>query len=310
MEKRVYGIDIGGTSIKIGRFDQSGTLKRKWSIQTDVSDKGKRILADIAHALRMDGMSKDNTLGVGFGVPGPVLDNVVNHAVNLGWNNLNLETEFKRLLPGDYNIKVANDANLAALGEQSFGAGSKHQNIVFFTLGTGVGGGIIESGKIIEGAHGAGGEIGHMKLADLGFRCNCGNYDCLETVASATGVKRLAKHHLETTTTASPLRNDSYISAKMVFSYAEAGDELSLRVVEAVSDYLAHACQVLSIVTNPEAFIFGGGLANAGEFLIGRIERKFKALAFPAVKETKFYQASLGNDAGIYGAFSGVMIDG
>ena len=310
MKNRVYGVDIGGTSIKIGRFDQAGVLTKKWSIQTNTNNQGTMILPDVATALKADGMKASNTLGIGFGVPGPVLNNTVNHAVNLGWETVALASIFKDLIPGDYTIRVANDANLAALGEQSFGAGLKHQNIVFFTLGTGVGGGIVEAGKIIEGAHGAGGEIGHLKLGGFDFACNCGNTNCLETVASATGVKRLAKHFIENTNLDSPLRNNAYISAKAVFSYAEAGDELSLMVIDTVSEQLALACQVLSLVTNPEAFIFGGGLANAGAFLIDKIAAKFKAMAFPAVKTTRFYQASLGNDAGIYGAYQAVMHHG
>ena len=309
MEKRVYGVDIGGTTIKIGRFDAQGTLLRKWNIETDLSDDGKTIIKSIACALIEDGFLESDVLGVGFGVPGPVLDNRVIHAVNLGWRNVDVSKQFKAHLPGKYSVRVANDANIAALGEQRFGAGNKYQNIVFFTLGTGVGGGIVLDGKIVEGAFGAGGEIGHIRVANTNYACNCGNHDCLETVASATGVKRIAKDLLSKDKRESPLSNIDKMSAKAVFRYAEEGDQLALEVVEAVSQYLAHACQILSLITNPEAFVFGGGLSNAGAFLIDRIEKHFKAIAFPPVRDTKFLQATLGNDAGIYGAFQAVMFN-
>ena len=306
MEKVVYGIDIGGTTVKLGRFSEKGELLKKWEIPTRVSNQGSGILQDIAKAIKEDA-ALESILGIGFGVPGPVSENTVIHAVNLGWKNLNVGKTFKEYLSGDYPVYVANDANLASLGEQAFGAGKKYQNIVMFTLGTGVGGGIIQEGKIIEGARGSGGEVGHIKVPGFGFACNCGNHDCLETMASATAVKRIANHLIKTTDTPSHLRKYEKQSTKAIFSHAEKGDILALKVVNLVSESLAYACQILSLVTNPEAFVFGGGLANAEDFLIKRIENYFKGIAFPPVKNTLFLKAELGNDAGIYGGYQMVM---
>ncbi|MFW5864893.1 MAG: ROK family glucokinase [Candidatus Izemoplasmataceae bacterium] len=307
MERYIYGIDVGGTTIKIGLFSLKGTLMKKWAIDTDLRDSGKNILKNIAEAIKNESISMDEIEGFGFGVPGPVKDDIVIEAVNLGWVNLDLKREFLRYFDQPLTIKVYNDANIAALGEQAFGAGKNVDNMVLFTLGTGVGGGVIEQGKIIEGAHGAGGEIGHMYIGDYDLRCGCGNLGCLETLASATGVKKLASYFIEATHLNTKLRTETSFSAKYVFELAKNGDELALKVVDEVANALAKACQIISVITNPDCFVFGGGVSLAGEFLLHKIEQKFKAIAFNPVKDkTAFYLAELGNDAGIYGCYQAV----
>jgi glucokinase len=307
MEKYIYGIDIGGTTIKIGLFTLKGTLLKKWAIDTDLSENGKYILRDIANALKNESIDAKDIFGIGFGVPGPVKDDIIIEAVNLGWKNLDLRHEFLSYFDAPLAIKVYNDANIAALGEQAFGAGKHLDHMVLFTLGTGVGGGVIQDGKIIEGAFGAGGEVGHMLIGDYNLPCGCGNYGCLETLASATGVKKLANYFIHHTDLESKLRTETSFSAKYVFEQAKNGDALASKVVDEVALALAKACQIISVITNPDCFVFGGGVSQAGDYLIHKIEHKFKAIAFNPVKDkTRFYLAELGNDAGIYGCYQAV----
>ncbi|TVP96229.1 MAG: ROK family protein [Acholeplasmatales bacterium] len=306
MQSYIFGVDIGGTSIKIGLFDRLGTLLEKRSIETDVRDGGMNIIGDLVKALRTFDVEASLVEGIGIGVPGPVKDGIVGQAVNLGWKNYDVGAVMSAGWGLPVKIAIHNDANLAALGEQVAGAAQDVKNLVFFTLGTGVGGGIVSDGKIIEGAHGAGGEIGHMLVGDKGFACACGNRDCLETIASASGIKRLAEHYVNHTAMPSRLRQESYYSAKYIFDLAMADDLLAVAIIEDVTDTLARAAQILSVVIDPEAFVFGGGVSRAGDFLIDKIREKYQRIAFPTLRDIRFVTAHLGNDAGIYGAYKAV----
>lgn len=306
MKEYVFGVDIGGTAIKLGLFKAEGQLVEKWEIKTRKENEGKYILEDIVDALENKlnekKISKDNVLGIGIGVPGPVKDEgIVLKCVNLGWEIFNIVEEVNKLIK--LPASAGNDANVAALGEMWKGGGKGYKNIVMVTLGTGVGGGIVIDGKIISGSEGAGGEIGHFKVSDNEEECcGCGNKGCLEQYSSATGVVKLANKALSTTKIKSKLREFEHVSAKDIFDSAIEGDELALTLIDDFSANLGKALANIACVINPEVFVIGGGISKNGDLLIKNIMKHFKDNAFHAVRNTKFELAKLGNDAGIYGA--------
>lgn len=298
-----FGIDVGGTTVKIGLFDEGGNLLDKREIPTRTEHGGNAILPDIAEALKDFGVACEDVLGIGIGVPGPVNDEgVVNRCVNLNWGVFNLHEALGALtgLP----IKAGNDANCAALGEYWKGGGMGSRSTVFVTLGTGVGGGIVIDGKILGGAHGVGGEIGHITVsAPDKHPCTCGKRGCVEQYASATGILRMAKEALKNGKEESSLREVEKLTCKDVFDSAKAGDPLAISVLEKVFDYLGEALASACCVCDPERIVLGGGVSKAGEYLLRGTERRFQAHMFHACKGTEFSLATLGNDAGMYGAF-------
>lgn len=306
MSKYCFGIDVGGTTVKCGLFRTDGTLEDKWEIVTRTEDSGSKILPDIAKTIEekmaSKNIKKEEVDGVGIGVPGPVNDKGdVLCAVNLYWGYKELSRELQELtgLPA----KAGNDANVAALGEAWKGAAAGAKNVILVTLGTGVGGGIIVDGKIVSGHHGAGGEIGHACVVHGEEEaCNCGNRGCLEQYASATGIVRMAKKELESSRDDSKLRSEKEISAKAVLDAYKEGDALAIRVMDKVGDILGGALAIFAAVTDPEAIVIGGGVSKAGQPLIDCISKHYKKYAFSACKDTPIMIASLGNDAGIYGA--------
>jgi len=303
MKKYLLGVDIGGTTIKIGQFDLDGELLQKWDIPTRLENQGEHILMDVATFL-LEKVNLSLVRGIGFGVPGPVNKNTVFHCVNLGWKMKDVAAEFSEMIPEkDIILRVSNDANVAAAGELYQGIAKGYKNMVMFTLGTGVGGGIIVDGKVIDGINGVAGEVGHM-FVDPKYllSCNCGKKGCLETVSSATGIVALAKIHLKETDTPSILRRYSSFSAKKVFDAAKEGDKIAFSVVDEAADYLAYAFSLITHILNPEIYVLGGGVSNAGEFLIERIEDHYYDYVKPFISHSQFAIASLGNDAGIYGA--------
>ena len=311
MKKYGFGVDIGGTTIKMGFFEADGTLLDKWEVKTNTENGGANILSDIAKAidnkLAQEGISKDAVEGVGVGVPGPVKSNgVVNRCVNLGWGVVNVAEELGALT--GLEVKVGNDANVAALGEMYQGGAKGCKDVVMVTLGTGVGGGIIIDGKIVAGFHGAGGEIGHITVNEDEIEaCNCGQYGCLEQYASATGIVRMAKRKLAKTDDATTLRNFEPLTAKDIFDEAKAGDEVAKELVDELGKILGGALSNLACVVNPEAIVIGGGVSKAGAILIDTIQDHFKESCFFALKETRFETATLGNDAGIYGCVAMIL---
>lgn len=311
MAEYVFGVDIGGTTVKLGLFDNSGNVLDKWEIPTRTENGGTNILPDIAQSIQ-DKMSeknidKDDVAGVGVGAPGPVDGaGIIHKAVNLGWDEMNLKQELSTLLSG-MRVEGGNDANVAALGEMWKGGGQGYANLVAVTLGTGVGGGIIINGKIMTGATGSGGEIGHIHVEDEESEaCGCGNYGCLEEYASATGITRLANRKLQASDKDSVLRQGE-VSAKTVFDAVKAGDELAIEVAQQFGDYLGKGLAVIAGVINPEIFVIGGGVSKAGEVLFDYIKPAFDKTVFHGCKDTKFALATLGNDAGIYGAAKMVL---
>ncbi len=310
-EQYVFGVDVGGTTVKLGLFDQNGTIIDKWEIPTRTENNGRNILPDIAAGIQAKmaekSLTKEDVAGVGVGVPGPVDGNgIVHRAVNLGWAEVDLKKELTALL-GGMPVKGGNDANVAALGEMWKGGGQGHKNLVAVTLGTGVGGGIIVNGEILTGATGAGGEIGHIHVEDHETEaCGCGNYGCLEEYASATGITRLANRALKASDKDSVLRNGE-VSAKTVFDAVKAGDELAIEVARQFGDYLGKGLGVIAGIINPEIFVIGGGVSKAGEVLFDYIRPSFEKTAFHGSRDAIFALATLGNDAGIYGAAKMVL---
>lgn len=306
MAEYMFGVDVGGTTVKMGLFDKEGNVLEKWEIPTRTQKGGENILPDIAAAIKAKmaekAIEKADVAGVGVGVPGPVDRNgIVHRAVNLGWAEVDLKKELTALLDG-MRVEGGNDANVAALGEMWKGGGQGHKNLVAVTLGTGVGGGIIVNGEIMTGATGAGGEIGHIHVEDHETEaCGCGNYGCLEEYASATGITRLANRALKASDKESVLRNGE-VSAKTVFDAVKAGDELAIEIAEQFGDYLGKGLGVIAAIINPEIFVIGGGVSKAGEVLFDYIKPSFERTAFHGSKNVIFALATLGNDAGIYGA--------
>ena len=306
MKKYVFGIDLGGTTVKLGLFSISGELLDKWEIVTRTDNGGEHIIPDIAAALegkmKEKGIAAEEVAGAGLGVPGAVLeDRYVKPCVNLnGWGGDVAGMLSERC---GFPVKALNDANAAALGEMWLGGGKGHDNVVFVTLGTGVGGGIIVGGKLLSGVHGAGGEIGHIKVnPHETVACGCGKKGCLEQYASATGIVRKAKALLDESDKPSALRQFENVTAKDVFDCAKAGDELALEVVAFFGRTLGRALACISCVCDPEIFVIGGGVSAAGEIILDTLRDVFVANAFPASEGTDFALASLGNDAGICGA--------
>lgn len=305
MKKYGFGVDVGGTTIKMGFFETSGKLIDKWEIKTDTSNGGENILSDIAKAidnkLAQEGISKNDVQGVGVGVPGPVNSKgIVLKCVNLGWGVFNVEEELASLT--GLKVKAGNDANVAALGEMWQGAGKGSEDMVMVTLGTGVGGGIIVDGKVIAGANGAGGEIGHITVNNDEIEaCNCGQYGCLEQYTSATGIVRMAKRKLAKTDEETSLRSVEELSAKIIFDEAKKGDKIAGELVEELGKILGGTLSNIAAVTNPEVIVIGGGVSKAGQILIDTIHKHFTESVFHACKDTRFVLAGLGNDAGMYG---------
>lgn len=312
MKKYGFGVDIGGTTCKIGLFETTGDLAEKWEIPTDTSEEGKNILSDIAASLRGKmaerNIGKDEVEGIGIGLPGPVQpDGSVPLCVNLGWKEKDIPKEMGDLMDG-IQVKAGNDANVAALGEMWQGGGKGCRSIVMVTLGTGVGGGIIVDGKIVSGAHGAGGEIGHITVnPHESVPCNCGRKGCLEQYCSATGIARLAQEALAQEHEASVLDKAAEISAKTVFDAYKEQDKLAEQIVEKFARILGRGLSNIACVADPEVFVIGGGVSKAGEVLIQAVNQYYKEAAFPSCVHTKFALASLGNDAGMYGCVKLVL---
>ncbi len=309
MKEYAFGIDLGGTTAKIGLFTTSGALLEKWEVPTDTSNAGEHILENLAAAIlgkmKEQSIDPEQVEGVGIGVPGPVQDASVVPIVcaNLGgWGEQNVSARLSGLLDG-LKVLVGNDANVAALGEIWMGAAKGCSSAVMVTLGTGVGGGVIVNNHVIDGTHGAGGEIGHLTVNRHETAvCGCGKRGCLEQYSSATGVVRCMKKLLdENPDTPCVLRGTDFV-AKDVFDAARSGDALAAREVDEMADTLGMALASIAATVDPEAFLVGGGVSRAGEVLFAPLTKHFKEYAFRSCRETPIKQASLGNDAGIYGA--------
>ena len=302
-----FGIDLGGTTVKIAYFDENGTMLDKWEIPTVTYDEGSHILPDIAASvkgyLEKNNINPAAILGIGIGVPGPVDGcGVVNKCINLGWGVFNIADTLSQMT--GFPVKAGNDANVAALGEYWKGGGKGCKNMVFVTLGTGVGGGIIIEGRLLHGSHGSGAEIGHMVLnPQETIVCNCGKRGCVEQYCSATGIVRLAKLRLDRDDAPSSLRSLEEITCRDIFDAGKAGDQVALEILEQYFDYMGQFLGNICSVVDPEVVVIGGGVSKAGDILLKGIEPYFKKYVFHAASTVQFNLASLGNAAGSYGAF-------
>ncbi|MBB2480134.1 ROK family glucokinase [Bacillus sp. APMAM] len=312
-DKWIVGVDLGGTSVKLAFIQEDGEILHKWEIPTDKSEQGKNILPDIAESIQRKmvelGGTKERLIGIGMGAPGAVdkEKGIIYEAVNLGWPKNYPIVKLLSDLSG-LPVEIDNDANCAALGEMWKGAGSGAKNIACVTLGTGVGGGIIVNGDIVQGVKGAAGEIGHITIIpEGGAPCNCGKTGCLETVASATGIVRVAKDTIIQYEGESSLK-DLYISkgsieAKDVFDCMNQGDTLSASIIEQIMLHLGLVLANIGNVLNPEKIVIGGGVSKAGDLLLNPLQKYFNQFAYSAVSaSTELAIATLGNDAGILGA--------
>lgn len=313
MKPYAVGVDVGGTTVKIGIFRTSGDLLLKWEIVTDKKDGGRNILPDIANSIKSmlsnKGIGLDEIQGVGIGIPGAILNrSIVNRAVNLGWDVVPVKDQLELLFDGKINVLVGNDANVAALGEMWQGGGKGFKDIVMVTLGTGVGGGIIINEQILDGTFGAAGEIGHMPVNPQETRvCGCGKKGHLEQYASATGIANTAKAVVSSTKEDTELKGLDSITAKDVFDAAKRGDKVALGIVDYTAEILGRGLAMVAAVVDPQAFVIGGGVSKAGPILTDSIQKYYRKYAFHASEDTKFVLATLGNDAGIYGAVRMVL---
>jgi len=305
--KYSFGVDLGGTTVKIAYFDEQGTMLAKWEIPTITAGGGSQILPDIAASIQQYIAQKTidpaDIIGVGIGVPGPVNGKgVVNKCINLGWGVFNIAEELSSLV--GFPVKAGNDANVAALGEYWKGGGQGCDNMVFVTLGTGVGGGIVVEGHLLHGAHGSGAEIGHLVLnRDETDQCGCGKRGCVEQYCSATGIVRLAKKAMDASTEVSNLRRFAPLTCKDIFDCGKAGDELALQVLDQYYRYMGEFLGNICDVVDPDVVVLGGGVSKAGQVLLDGTRPYFDQYVFHAARGARFALASLGNDAGAYGAF-------
>lgn len=316
-DPKLLGIDLGGTTTKFAIMKPQGEIQQRWSIQTDVLNDGNNIIPNIIdsinHHLQLYQMSAKQFQGIGIGTPGSVdyQTGTVDSAFNLNWDRpmaLKEQIELHTNIP----VQVENDANVAALGERWLGAGKNADNVAFVTLGTGVGGGIIINGQIVHGQGGSAGEIGHMTINPQGYRCTCGKRGCLETVASATGIVHVARDYAQEYAGDSELKasldNGDDLTAKDVFDLAKQNDPLSLKVTSAVCDQLGLALSIVAVTINPQYIIIGGGVSNAGDFLLQRVQESYNRYVFSSVKKTTTLTlATLGNEAGVIGAASLIL---
>ena len=307
MHPYAFGVDVGGTTVKLGLFSRDGALLEKWEIPTRTQNNGEHVLPDIVASIRSKLSEKNiapqNVEGIGIGVPGPVsADFTVNKCVNLGWGVFNLKEKMNQLLPEISNVAAGNDANVATLGELWQGGGKGYQSAVMFTLGTGVGGGVVVAGKIVAGANGGAGEVGHMTVEPgETVPCACGKYGCLEQYASANGIVRMGKVMLSQCDKPSALRDLERFTAKDICDLARNGEEMAMDIVERFGEYMGRAMSYVACTTDPDVFIVGGGMSRAGSIITDVMLKYYRKYAFHVSTGTSIALAELGNDAGIYG---------
>ncbi|MBP2258106.1 ROK family glucokinase [Virgibacillus alimentarius] len=310
MEEVIIGLDIGGTSIKIGFLQRDGNIIHKWEIPTNKSNNGIYIVDEIWQSITEQlvslEMDKKEIVKIGTGAPGFIEKEtgMVYETTNMGWKNFELAKRLKEL--ANVPVYVENDANMAALGENWKGSGNQAKDLIFVTLGTGVGSGIIANGKILNGRNGTAGEIGHLTVEPGGYLCNCGRKGCLETIASATGVVRQAMDKMEEhpkSSLAAYYKENGIITSKEIFKFASQGDTICGEIVTRTTDMLGVALADVSVIINPSKIIIGGGMSKAGDALLEPVAHAFHKHALGRISEVcEITIATLGNDAGIIGA--------
>lgn len=308
-QKLVIGIDIGGTKIDVGVIEPSGKILKKTRIYVNVHEGLNAIIQSIYDAIEKvtDGI-KTSIHGIGIGAPGQVdvKNGIVLFAPNLGWKDV----ELKKLIHKRYKlpVEIENDANCGALAEANFGAGSRANNLIWITVGTGIGGGIIIDGNLMQGAGFAGGEIGHMTMKKNGPVCGCGNKGCLEILAAGPAIIHQIRKKIVSGTQTAILKmidNDlNKITVGIASNAADMGDKLSIKVLNRAGEYLGIGVTNLANILNPEIIILGGGVMEvAGHHLLKIIKNTVQNRALSVVKNNlKIELSKLGNEAGLIGA--------
>lgn len=311
-ENVIIGIDLGGTGIKIGIVNAEYEILAQTTIPTHGERPFEQVIADMGLAakklLEESGYEVNDCLGIGVGSPGTIdsKNGVVLYSNNIRWDNVPLAEELYKYLA--VPIYVNNDANCAALGETVKGAAKGCDSAVFLTLGTGVGGGVVINGRIFEGGHPGGAELGHIRISSEGRKCTCGREDCLEAYASATALIYDARTMVQRFP-GSMLwqlcgRDTDLMNAKMPFDAAEAGDPCGQALVERYIQYLADGITDLANIFRPDIIVLGGGICAQGEKLTGPLNRYLNDNCFGASVSyvPKVVTAQNGNGAGIIGA--------
>ena len=312
--KYCFGIDIGGTTVKIGLFSETGEMLDRWEISTRKGDDPAELLKDVKDSLENcmaeKGMAKEDILGIGMAAPGPVTaDGVLQNAVNIGWGSVKLGEKAEKII-GISPVCIGNDARVAALGEAAFGAGKDAESMLMVTLGTGVGGGVVLHGKILMGSSGVAGEIGHMTIDPYETEyCGCGKKGCLEQYASATGMVRTAKRFLQESKVDSVLRQAEKVTARNLWDAAKNGDSLADEITDFVCSRLGTAIANAIYLVDTEMIVIGGGVSAAGDLLLKKVEKAYQERVFAHSRNKKFVLAELGNDAGICGAAALILQD-
>ncbi|MFH1096570.1 MAG: ROK family protein [Candidatus Desantisbacteria bacterium] len=308
-QKLIVGLDIGGTKIDAGILDASGKILKKTRIYTEAHEGLDAVIQRIYNAIDtvIEGI-KASICGIGIGVPGQVdvKNGIVIFAPNMGWKNV----EIRKLIQERYDlpVEIENDANCGALAEARLGAGTGTGSLVWITVGTGIGGGIIIDGKLIQGANFAGGEIGHMIIEENGTVCGCGNRGCLEALAAGPAIIRQMREKITAGTQTAVLKmidNDlDKITVGGIAKAADMGDNLSLRILNRAGEYLGLGTVNLANILNPEVIILGGGVMEAaGHHLLKTIKDTVQKRALAqASNRLRIELAMLGNDAGLIGA--------
>ncbi len=306
------GIDIGGTSVKIAVINNDGQLLSKTSYNFDYQLKQEEQIASLANFIIS--FLKENNLDVisiGIGCPGAInsKDGICEYSNNIPWKDLHIIDIIKRIT--NKPCFMANDANVAVLGEAKFGSAKEYENVILLTLGTGVGGGLFLNGKLYEGVDGKGAELGHMSIDPFNGRvCTCGAKGCLEAYASATALINDAKKEVKNNPNSLINKlldnNLENITAKIIFEAAKQNDETATKLVNQYVDYLSYGLINYINIFRPEVILLSGGVSNAGDFLIEKINKKLeeKHYGFGTVNNKKIpvLIATLGADTGIYGA--------
>ncbi len=312
--KACFGIDIGGTTVKIGLVAENGSILHRWEIPTRKENDPIGLLKDVKASLETfmadKALKKEDIIGIGMDAPGPVTaDGILHGTPNIGWGDVEL-AKLVEEVTGISPVRIGNDARVAALGEAVYGAGRGAESMLMVTLGTGVGGGVVLDGKILMGNSGVAGEIGHITIDPYETEhCGCGKKGCLEQYASATGMVRMAERFLKEKDTDSVLRKLEKVTAKELWEAAVAGDELANDITDFVCDRLGSVIANAIYLVDTEMIVIGGGVSAAGQFLLDKVEKAYRQKVFYHSRDKKFALAELGNDAGIRGAAALILQD-
>ncbi len=305
-------VDLGGTQIRAARFSDAGEMQQRVALETKAEEGFEAVLGRVKAAIQQvwPGNGTEEVAAVGLGVPGPInfKEGLLRFAPNLpGWVNVPLRDRLRQ----DLGVPafVGNDADVAALAENRFGAGKDVHHMVYMTISTGIGGGMIFDNRLFTGGHGLGGEVGHMAIDPNGPKCSCGNVGCLEVLASGTAIARRARERLATGELSKLLNmvegDLSRITAKQIGAAARQGDPLAIAVYEEAGIYVGAALVSLMYMLNPTLFVLGGSVTLAGDLLFEPIRRTVDSRAPKAYREkTRIVSAELGSDVGLWGAFA------